>query len=228
VSATIRLERWPVTAYGPALRWQEAAADAVRAGGDEVLALLQHAPVYTLGSQKRPEHLLVDEATLLARGAEVVETDRGGDVTFHGPGQLVGYPILDLKRHGLNAVAYVRALEETLIGTLARFDIEGRRVSGRPGVWVGEVKIGAIGVRIRRGVTTHGFALNVNVDLSWFDAIVPCGIAGASVTSMQRELGRYPGVGEVATCLASAFESEFQVALDVGLPLSEVGEGVGG
>jgi lipoic acid synthetase len=212
-ATTIALHRWPVTAYGPALRWQEATAEAVGAGAAEALALMQHTPVYTFGRQVRPEHLLVDEATLRARGAELIETDRGGDITFHGPGQLVGYPILDLRRHNLGAVEYVRALEETLLRTLARFGIEGARSPGRPGVWVGDAKIGAVGVRVRRGVTTHGFALNVDVDLSWFDAIVPCGIAGARVTGMARELGRAPALGAVSDALVAEFESVFGVTL---------------
>jgi lipoyl(octanoyl) transferase len=142
----------------------------------------------------RRDHLLASEAALAMRGAEVVDTDRGGDVTFHGPGQLVAYPILDLRARGLGPADYVRMLEACVIETLARFGIDADRVAGRPGVWVdsGRAKIAAVGVRIRDGVSMHGLAVNVTTDLEWFEAIVPCGIADATVTSMARMLGAAP------------------------------------
>jgi len=213
VTDTVHLNRWPITDYAPALRWQQATADTVRAGGEEALALLQHPPVYTFGRRARPNNLLTDTATLRVRGAEVIETDRGGDVTFHGPGQLVAYPILDLRRRGLGAVDYVRALEATMLRALNRFGTEGSRLAGLPGVWVDGAKIGAVGVRVQGGVTTHGFALNVDVDLAWFDAIVPCGIAGAGVTSMQQVVGHTPGIEAVTDAIESEFASLFGVAL---------------
>ena len=237
MTETVRTHRWPLTDYGPALRWQQATANNVRAGGEEALALLQHPPVYTLGRRVRTNHLLAAAANLRARGAEVIETDRGGDITFHGPGQLVAYPILDLHRHGLGAVDYIRALEETMIRTLSRFGIQASRLAGFPGVWVvsgplspwervreralltapetisGRAKIGAVGVHVQGGVTTHGLALNVDVDLAWYDAIVPCGIAGASVTSMQRILGASPGIEAVTSVFEAEFASVFEVTL---------------
>ena len=150
---------------------------------------------------------------LAARGAEVVAVDRGGDVTFHGPGQLVSYPILDLHTRDLRAGDYVRLLEQTVIDTLERFDVRGERVRGRPGVWVGRAKVAAIGVRVARGVSTHGLALNVDTDLAWFDAIVPCGIADAEVTSMARLLGAPPLFDQVVDAYRAAFEHRFDSRL---------------
>jgi lipoate-protein ligase B len=209
----VNLHLFPVTPYADAWRWQRDAADAVRRGGDEALAMLQHPPVYTFGRRARPEHLLVPPAELRARGAEVIETNRGGDLTFHGPGQIVGYPILDLRARGLGPGEYVWLLEEVLLRTLRRFGVEARRTPGRPGVWTGQGKIAAIGVRIERGMSLHGFALNVDVDLSWFDAIVPCGITDASVTSMAQVLGVSPGVGAVMEALAEEFAAVFDVTM---------------
>ncbi len=173
---------------------------------DDHLLLLEHPSVYTLGRNADPEHVLVPPASV---GAELVETDRGGDVTYHGPGQLVGYPILSLPewRDGEpDVVQYVRDVEQILIDTLADFGIAARRIDGYTGVWVGPghapEKIAAIGVKITRGRSMHGFALNVDPDLSMFDHIVPCGIAGRGVTSMARVLGETPdmrAVTEVVT-----------------------------
>ena len=214
---SVLLHRPGLLEYDDALRWQDATASALRdETGGEALAILQHPPVYTLGRRARSEHLLVDSAELAARGAEVVRAGRGGDVTFHGPGQLVAYPILDLRRRGLGAANYVRALEATVIETLARFGVRGERVSGRPGVWVGDAKLAAIGVRVRRGVSTHGLALNVSTDLSWFEAIVPCGIPGAEVISLARLPGALPAHERVEQAFAEAFEQVFDVGLEPG------------
>ena len=157
---------------------------------------------------------------LAARGADLEQVDRGGDITFHGPGQLVAYPILDLRCRGLRAGDYVRALEATVIDALGRWGVAARRLPGRPGVWTAPArpdgtpeKIAAVGVRIRRGVSTHGLALNVSVDLGWFDAIVPCGIRDAGVTSLERALGRPVPPGEAEAALAAAFERRFDAAL---------------
>ena len=201
----LRTVRMPVTDYARAWQWQQDTAEAVRRGGPDVLALLQHSPVYTFGRRVRPEHLLVTREELVAAGADVVETNRGGDVTFHGPGQVVGYPILNLRRLELGPVDYVCRLEEALILTLARFGITGYRVGGRPGVWTEAGKIAAIGVRVEGGVTLHGFALNVDPDLSFFDAIVPCGLQGTSVTSMSRLLPETPGIPDVEQVIAEEF-----------------------
>lgn len=216
--APVHLHRGRAVDYERALRWQRAATDAVLAArpgsrGAEALALIEHAPVYTLGRRGNREHVLAGPAELRARGAELIATDRGGDVTFHGPGQLVAYPILDLRRRGVGAAEYVRALESSVIETLAAFALRGERVAGRPGVWVGPAKIAAIGVRIDRGVSRHGLALNVSTDLSWFDAIVPCGIADAGVTSMARELGEAPAFDAVVHSFCRAFARSFDVRL---------------
>lgn len=199
----------PVTPYEAAWQWQQETAAAIRAGAPDTLALLQHTPVYTFGRRVRPEHLLVTREALQASGASVVETNRGGDVTFHGPGQVVGYPILNLRQLGLGPVDYVCRLEETLIRVLARFGIEGARVAGRPGVWTEAGKIAAIGVRVSGGVTMHGFALNVAPDLARFDAIVPCGLPDTSVTSMAKELGSAPDNADVERAIMEEFAEVF-------------------
>jgi lipoate-protein ligase B len=178
--------------------------------------LLEHPPTYTLGARGLTGSLPEGEDSLAARGAGIVRTDRGGDVTFHGPGQLVGYPILDLRRFGQGPVGYVRNLEAVLIDALADFGIVAARSAGRPGVWVGDEKIAAIGVRISRGVTTHGFALNVNTDLAYFDHIVPCGLPGVVVTSMQRLTGESFAMRTVEDAVAGSFAARFDVEMDEG------------
>ncbi|MDE3094574.1 MAG: lipoyl(octanoyl) transferase LipB [Chloroflexota bacterium] len=192
---------------------QQRIADGVRAGGDPALILVEHPPTYTLGVRGKGEHLLLSREAFARRGAQVVETDRGGDVTFHGPGQLVAYPILDLRRFGSGPVWYVRSLEAVLIETLARFGIVAGRAPGRPGVWVRQEKIAAIGVRVSRGVTTHGFALNVNTDLSYFAHIIPCGIADAGVTSMRQLAGADFDVPAVEAEVIAAFGRQFGLEL---------------
>jgi lipoyl(octanoyl) transferase len=211
----LRVFRFPQVDYASAWRWQTETAADVRDGAGEALALLQHSPVYTFGRRVRREHLLLDEQSLRQRGADVVESDRGGDVTFHGPGQLVAYPILNLRQRGLGPVDYVRALEETMIRTLAAFGLNGERVAGRPGVWLDHAKVGAIGVRVHGGVSLHGLALNVDTDLSWFAAIVPCGLSGAGVTSMQRALGFSPSVDAITEELIEAFADIFDSDLRI-------------
>ena len=210
--SALRLFRCGTIAYDAAWQWQRDTAVAVRSGEPDALALLQHEPVYTFGRNIRRDHLLTSVEKLRSSGAELVESDRGGDITFHGPGQLVAYPILDLRRRQLGPSDYVRALEETLIRALDRFGITANRVAGRPGVWVDCEKIGAIGVRVQGGVTMHGFALNVAPDLSWYDAIVPCGISDASVTSMER-LGCLPVFSAVEDAVADAFADVFNSVL---------------
>ncbi len=157
---------------------------------EDTLLLLEHDPVFTLGRNARKEHVLFPEEWLRGRGFEVFESGRGGDVTYHGPGQLVGYPIFKLPPARRDVHRYVRALEDVMIRTCAAYGISAGRVAGMTGAWVGEQKIGAIGVRIARWVTSHGFALNVNNSLEPFSLIVPCGIAGKGVTSLGALLGR--------------------------------------
>ena len=219
------LMRPGIVPYADALELQARTAAAVAAGGDEALILLEHPPTYTLGARGATNHLLLSRDAYAARGAAVVETDRGGDVTFHGPGQLVGYPILDLRRHGLGPVAYVRALEQVMIDAVATFGVTAARTPGRPGVWCGDAKIGAIGVRISRGITRHGFALNVNTDLSWFNSIVPCGLPDARVTSMAAELRAAVAMRRVDDAIAAAFAGALSVELAEEDALAGAGHG---
>ncbi len=208
-----RMQRLGIAHYNMAFSWQTRTAEVVRAGGDDVLALLQHQPVFTFGRRVRPQHLLVSPTELERRGADLIESDRGGDITFHGPGQLVGYPIINLKRQHLGPSDYVCRLENMMIQALAQFGLAGESVRGRPGVWLNGEKVGAIGVRVRGGVTTHGFALNVEPDLSWFEAIVACGLTGTSVTSIERALGFSPGLRVVEDTIADTFAEIFECSL---------------
>lgn len=201
-------------AYADAWRTQQRIADEVRAGGPGTLILLEHPAVYTLGSRGDTGSMATPADVLRASGAEVVQSDRGGDITFHGPGQAVGYPIFDLRARGEGPSAYVRNLEQVMIDALAEFGISAVRSAGRPGVWCGDAKIGAIGVRIARGVTMHGFALNVDVDLSWFDRIVPCGLAGVRVTSMRAVAGASYLLSDVEDALARSFARVFGVEFE--------------
>jgi lipoic acid synthetase len=192
--------------YGEADRLQRALHERAL---DDYLLLLEHPSVYTLGTTGDPAHVLVPPASV---GAELVRADRGGDVTYHGPGQLVGYPIVTLPewRDGLrDVVAYVRTLEEVLIGALAGFGIEAHREPRYTGVWVGDEKIAAIGVKVARGRTRHGFALNVDPDLSMFDHIVPCGIPDRGVTSMTAQLGGAPEMRAVVDAVVAQFAARF-------------------
>jgi lipoyl(octanoyl) transferase len=177
---------------------------------DDTLFLLEHPHVYTLGRGADRTNVLVSERDLADRGAALYHTGRGGDVTYHGPGQLVGYPVISLKPDRCDVHRYVRDLEETLIRTIADFGITGERVTGLTGVWVGGAKVAAIGVRIARWVTSHGFALNVTTDLARFDAIVPCGIAGRGVTSIERLTGRAFPLDAVAERAARHFGEVFE------------------
>ncbi len=173
--------------YADAYAHQLMACECKRRGMEEdVLLLLEHPPVVTMGRSADKAHLLADASALEKRGVELHETDRGGDVTFHGPGQLVGYPIVSLRKVERDVRAYMRRLEESLIRLLAVYNIPCERDTGYTGVWTDSGKIAAMGVHISRWITRHGFALNVNTDLSFFDMIVPCGIVGKGVTSMQK------------------------------------------
>jgi lipoyl(octanoyl) transferase len=232
--------------YATGLRLQQKLVQLRKDGriGD-VLLLLEHSPVITLGRNAKAGNVLASPEQLAERGVEIFECDRGGDVTFHGPGQIVGYPIFDLrgftstdgKRKTLGAVEFVRRLEEVLIRTCADFRISAKRIPGLPGVWTNpefsdtyvgtaapvvrrteaserdkptEAKIAALGIHISRGVTSHGFALNVNTDLDYFDLIIPCGITSKPVTSMAKELGRQLSLQEVAHSISRNFGTVFE------------------
>ena len=185
---TVTLGRLP---YSDALELQRSIARDRISGAipQDVLLLVEHPPVVTLGRGTKEKNLVASPAFLQSKGVELFEVERGGDVTFHGPGQLVGYPIIDLKRHREDLHWYLRKIEEALINTLANFGIPGERNTAFTGVWTRGRKIASIGVHARDWVTWHGFALNVTTDLSFFDLIVPCGIDGVVMTSIARELG---------------------------------------
>jgi len=217
--------RWlGLVPYDDGLRLQESAVERLRSGeAPEQLLLLEHSHVFTLGRGADSSNILADQQQLESNSVEVHETGRGGDVTYHGPGQLVGYPIINLKPDRCDVHRYVRDIEEVLIRTIAEFGVTGTRIPGLTGVWVGGEKIGAIGVRIARWITSHGFALNVNTDLSYFKMIVPCGITDKGVTSLSRLLGRPIELRDVAQVTASQFAEVFdrQVAAPrSGLPAS--------
>jgi lipoyl(octanoyl) transferase len=202
--------------YRQAWALQESANAAVAEGAPSVLFLVEHPAVITFG-RRRAEHHVVAPAEELSRlGIEAIATDRGGDVTFHGPGQLVAYPIVRLIDHHLSVGAYVRRLEDAVIATLARFGIAGEKDESAIGVWVRQghalAKICALGVRIRRGVSMHGIALNVETDLSQFSLIVPCGIADRPVTSMRRLLSAgAPTLDEVKKALVMEMDRTFEI-----------------
>jgi lipoyl(octanoyl) transferase len=194
--------------YGEALELQRELVAARQQGAiSDQLVLLEHPHTITLGRNGRMENLLASDAALASAGISFYPINRGGDVTYHGPGQLVGYPILDLREWKRDVGAYVRAIEQAIIGALADYGISAGRIPGLTGVWVDGRKIAAIGVHIGRWVTSHGFALNVNTDLSYFQYIVPCGLA-KPVTSMA-QLGVRAGVAETARALAAHFGRVF-------------------
>lgn len=186
------------------------------------LLFVEHPPVYTLGKSGKMEHVLLNEEQLSDQGIEFFRTNRGGDITFHGPQQIVGYPIFDLERMYTDIGRYLRELEEVIIRVLAIYGIKGERSSGETGVWIEpgvpgrERKICAMGVRCSRWITMHGFALNVNTDLNYFNYIIPCGIQNKQVTSMEKELGRPLNMEEVREALKTAFEEVFGLRLGEG------------
>jgi lipoyl(octanoyl) transferase len=214
---TLWVRRLGRVAYADGLALQERlVVERQQSAIPDTLLLLEHEPVFTLGRNARQENVLFPADALRARGFDVFETGRGGDVTYHGPGQVVGYPILDLKPDRQDVHRYVRDLEEVMIRTCAAFGVAAERIKGCTGCWVGDEKIGAIGVRLSRWVTSHGFAFNVNVDLAPFRLIVPCGIRGKGVTSLERLLGRAPDSEAVADRLAHAMLAVFSRELGDG------------
>lgn len=214
--------------YAEALRLQKKLqSQRVRGEIGDIVLLLEHPPVLTMGRSAKAQHVLAPRELLEARGIQVHEVGRGGDVTYHGPGQLVAYPIIDLKPDRKDVRKYVSSLEETMIRTCADFGLAARRVEGLNGAWIGRHKVGAVGVRISRWVTMHGLALNANTNLRHFELIVPCGIQDKAVTSLSVELGRPVSVADVIAPLAAHFaalydaEIEWTDALPGGLSLSK-------
>ena len=203
--------------YGPASELQRRLVEARKARAvPDVLLLCEHPHVITLGRNAKPEHLLASNRHLSEMNVELHSTDRGGDITYHGPGQIVGYPVLDLAGHQRDVRWYVEQLEEVMIRTTADFGIAAKRVESQHGAWIetpaGEEKLGALGVHLSRWVTSHGFAYNVSTDLRYFDLIVPCGIGDRRVTSLERALGcRVPleeATGRIVTHFSEIFERE--------------------
>jgi lipoyl(octanoyl) transferase len=213
---TIDVQRLGRVGYAAALDLQQRLVESRRVGAiGDTLLLLEHPPVVTIGVRHRNgrSHIVASEAELARRGITVFEAGRGGDVTYHGPGQLVGYPILDLKPDRCDVHRYVRDLESVLIEAIAAFGVAGRRLPGLSGVWTGdpgrEAKVAAIGVRISRWITSHGFALNVSTDLDDFSTIIPCGIADRDVTSLEQLVGRDLGMADVEDAVVHAFRAVF-------------------
>jgi len=204
------LEQHGLVDYAAALELQRERVAQRKAGTiPDTLILLEHPHVYTLGRNAREENMLVSEDFLASRGAQVCHTDRGGDVTYHGPGQLVGYPILDLTQHRRDISWYMRSLEDVFIRTAHDYGIQAGRSEGAAGVWVGNDKLTALGVHLSRWVTSHGFAMNVNTDLRYFEWIVPCGLHGKGVTSLAKLLGRPVKMEEVSERVVEHFGAVF-------------------
>lgn len=181
---------------------------------DDVLILVEHDPVITLGRAADRGHVVASAKQLQEAGIQVHRVERGGDVTYHGPGQLVGYPILSLQAHNLGVSDYMHALEEAMIRTLRGFGLEGQRKTGFIGVWIDQRKIGVLGARVEKGITYHGFALNVAPDLNHFAFIVPCGLSGVEVTSMKQELGYPVSIQHVRQCLVHHFGRVFDATVE--------------
>lgn len=208
------IERLGRIDYVAALDLQRERVEARKAGRiPDTLLLLEHPHVYTLGRNARKENILASSKRLAQIGAAVFETDRGGDVTYHGPGQLVGYPILDLNGHRRDVRWYMRSLEEVFIRVAAGYGIQAGRIDGLTGVWVGETKLVAMGVHISRWVTSHGFAFNVNTDLGYFERIVPCGLPDKGVTSLEKLLARRVQMEDAAERVVEAFGSVFRMEM---------------
>ena len=209
----IEVRRLGVISYADGLALQKQLVEQRRADAiPDQLLLLEHPPVITLGVKSRNDrsHIVAGVDTLEAEGVEVFETGRGGDVTYHGPGQLVGYPIIDLRPDRCDVHKYVRDLEEVMIRMAATFGVTATRIPGLTGAWVGNEKLAAIGVRIARWITSHGFAFNVNSNLDHFGLIVPCGITDKGVTSLQKLLGREVSMAEVEESAILSFSEVFQ------------------
>ena len=208
MSATIHIEDLGMKDYQATWNLQKDYHKKVLLGDKpDTLFFVEHEPVYTLGKNADNNHLLQSAK----KNIKVFNIERGGDITFHGPGQIVGYPIIDLKRYNKSVSWYMRSLEKVLIDTLSTFNIVGKIKEGLTGVWVGDEKIGAQGVRISRWVTMHGFALNVNTDLTYFDGIIPCGIFEYGVTSMEKILGEKQNISLIKNRITQSFNYRFKL-----------------
>lgn len=195
--------------YMEAWERQLVAVDAVQNGAADTLIFVEHTPVLTLGANFHESNLLHPRAWYEEQGIEILQTDRGGDVTYHGPNQLVIYPIFDVARHGRDLHKWIRGLEETMLVTLRHFGIEGRRFPPHTGAWIDDKKVAAIGIKVKRWVSLHGIALNCDNDLAVFDSIIPCGIEGYGVTSLTEKLGRKVDIEEAKPIVKEAFQTVF-------------------
>jgi lipoyl(octanoyl) transferase len=225
VPGEIQIRRLGRVAYGDALDLQKRLVEQRKAGEiPDQLLLLEHPPIITLGVKTRDDrsHVVATPETLDHEGVEVFVSGRGGDVTYHGPGQLVGYPILDLRPDRCDVHRYVRDLEEVLIRAVAGFGIDSHRLPGLTGTWVGDEKLAAIGVRIARWVTSHGFALNVSTNLEHFGLIVPCGIADKGVTSLDKLSGRPIAMNDVEHAVVEAFSLVFERRIAETVPAAAI------
>ncbi len=205
----------PRVSYGRALDWQRARRDQRHAGAvDDALLLLEHPSTYTCGRATQLEHL-PQQAWLRARGVEVVDIERGGSITYHGPGQLVGYPIVDLRARGRDVHRYLRDVEEILIVALASMEVEATRREGLTGVWVGDKKIAAMGIHVSRWITSHGFALNIAPELDFFRAMRPCGLDGDQVTTLEKVLGHSVERARVEGAIIEAVQTVWETDIVV-------------
>jgi len=214
-----RVHQLGLVDYGEGLRLQQELI-AERKGGKipDTLLLLEHPHVYTLGRNAQRANLLISHERMAQLGAELFETDRGGDITYHGPGQLVGYPIFDLTSHRRDIAWFMRSLEEVFLRVAKDYGIDAGRVAGAPGVWIGNEKLVALGVHISRWVTSHGFAFNVSPDLGYFDHIVPCGLKDKGVTSLARLLGREVSMDEAIERTIDHVGSVFGFRMEAAAP----------
>ncbi|GAB4118057.1 MAG: lipoyl(octanoyl) transferase LipB [Fimbriimonadaceae bacterium] len=191
--------------YHPAWDVQRDVMESVRAGGPDTLLFVEHDPVYTLGAAFQTQNLKWSEEECAAHGIELVVTDRGGDATYHGPGQVVAYPIFNLENRGRDLHRWIRSIEEAVILAIAEFGIKGRRFPPHTGVWVEDAKVCAIGIKVKRWVNLHGLALNVHTDMTHFEGIIPCGIQGYGVTSLHELLDPAPSMEQVKAALVRGF-----------------------
>ena len=207
---TCTVRKYGIFPYADAWEMQKQLVQSIQKGeATDALILLEHPPVFTIGKSGKDANLLIDKNVLDKVGAEVFHVDRGGDITYHGPGQLVGYPIMNLRKYKCDIKWYINRIEEVLIRTVAHYGIEAGRIKGLTGVWVGDNKIAAIGARISKWITSHGFALNVNTDLDYFRLIVPCGIRDKGVTSMSKILGNSVDIEDVKDRVTAEFGETF-------------------
>jgi lipoate-protein ligase B len=208
--------------YENALQIQRGLIDVVSKSHFDVLLLLEHPPCFTIGRFRGEKDVVATPEVLANEGISIFRTDRGGGVTYHGPGQLIGYPILNLMRNKLTVSRYIWKLEEVVLTTLLNLGIHGCRISGYPGVWVGEEKVCSIGLRIIKGIAMHGFALNVNPDLHSFELIHPCGITGKRITSISRLLGYEVAVNDIVDSLLKAFSIVFHFRYEISNGIEEI------